>query len=175
MRGRKPTPSRLHELRGDPGKRHRSRDGEPRPNVLEKVGPVPGHLNDLAKAEYRRIMKEQVGLRMITPSDRASMAGYCSAYATYVESDERLKTEPWTTTTARGGSRPNPLFKIRDDALKLMNKFASEFGLTPSARARVKGAGAPNQSNLFDFLDADDDDQAPGKSQGDPTAAARLN
>ena len=65
MRGRKPIPSRLHELRGDPGKRHRSRDGEPRPNVLEKVGPVPSHLNDLAKAEYRRIMKEQVGLRMI--------------------------------------------------------------------------------------------------------------
>lgn len=174
MRGRKPTPSRLHELRGDPGKRHRSRDGEPRPNVLEKVGPVPSHLNDLAKAEYRRIMKEQVGLRMITPSDRASMAAYCSAYATYIESDERLKTEPWTTTTARGGSRPNPLFKIRDDALKLMNKFASEFGLTPSARARVKGASAPNQTDLFDILDADDDDQATGQSQGDPTAA-RLN
>ena len=79
------------------------------------------------------------------------MAAYCSAYATYIESDERLKTQPWTTTTARrGGSRPNPLFKIRDDALKLMNKFASEFGLTPSARARVKGASAPNQMTFLD-------------------------
>ena len=85
-------------------------------------------------------------MRLIAGIDNASLAAYCSAVATYQEADERLKTEKWTTTTARGGSRPNPLFKIRDDALKLVNKFAAEFGLTPSTRASCE-AFPPRQGN----------------------------
>jgi P27 family predicted phage terminase small subunit len=157
MKGRKPTPSRLHELRGDPGKRHRSRDSEPRPDALEKAPRPPAHLNRRAAAEWRRIVKELVALRLIAKIDHASLAAYCSAYATYIEADERLKSENWTTTTARGGSRPNPLFKIRDDALKNVQKFAGEFGLTPSSRSRVKGAASPEQKDLFAELDGDDE------------------
>jgi len=150
MRGRKPTPSRLHELRGDPGKRHRNRDGEPRPDALEKAPAPPRHLNRRAAAVWRRVAPALVSMRLIAGIDSASLAGYCSAVATYEEADERLKTEPWTTHTARGGSRPNPLFRIRDEALKQVNKFAGEFGLTPSTRSRVKGASQPGQ-DAFEF------------------------
>lgn len=177
MRGRKNIPRRLHELRGDPGKRHRSRDGEPRPDVLEKVPPPPRHLNVLAAAVWRRTVPELVRMRLIAGIDKSSLAAYCSAVATYEEADERLKTESWTTTTARGGSRPNPLFKIRDDALKLVQKFAGEFGLSPSTRSRVKGASAPNQTNLFDDLDAmdGDNDDAGAAAPQRPEEAAKWN
>jgi P27 family predicted phage terminase small subunit len=174
MKGRKPTPSRLHELRGDPGKRHRSRDGEPRPDALERVPPPEKHLHDRAKAVWRRITPELVRMRLISKIDSSSLAGYCSAVATYEEADERLKKEPWTTTTARGGSRPNPLFKIRADALQQINKFAAEFGLTPSTRSRVKGASSPNQPTLFDDLD-DNDDDGDGTSPLAPQEAAKWN
>jgi P27 family predicted phage terminase small subunit len=157
MRGRKPIPSRLHELNGDPGKRHRSRDGEPRPEALEKVPSPPRHLNRRAAGVWRRIVPELISMRLISAVDGASLAAYCSAVATYQEADERLKTEKWTTSTARGGSRPNPLFKIRDEALKLVNKFAGEFGLTPSTRSRVIGASSPKQSAFSNFLDGDED------------------
>jgi P27 family predicted phage terminase small subunit len=166
MRGRKPTPSRLHELNGDPGKRHRSRDGEPRPEALEKIPRPPAHLNRRAAGVWRRTVPELIRMRLIAGIDSASLAAYCSAVATYQEADERLKTEKWTTSTARGGSRPNPLFKIRDDALRLVQKFAGEFGLSPSTRARVKGASAPKQSTFDSFLDNDSDgeDAQSGKS-----------
>src|SRR5208282_591277 len=105
MRGRKPIPSRLHELNGDPGKRHRSRDGEPRPDALEKIEAPPPHLNRRAKRVWRPIYRELARMRLIARIDLSSLAAYCSAVATYQEADERLKTENWTTTTARGGSR----------------------------------------------------------------------
>lgn len=92
-------------------------------------------------------------MRLISKIDSASFAAYCSAVATFQEAEERLKTEKWTTSTARGGSRPNPLFKIRDDALRLVQKFAGEFGLSPSTRARVKGASSPRQTAFDSFLD----------------------
>lgn len=160
MRGRKPTPSRLHELRGDPGKRHRSRDGEPRPSALEKVPRPPSHLNRRAAALWRQNLPELIHMRLIAKIDIGSLAGYFSALATAQEADERLKKEPWTTTTARGGSRPNPLFKIRDDALKLVQKFAAEFGLSPSTRSRIKGSTASEQKDLFAMLDGLDDDDS---------------
>ena len=102
-------------------------------------------------------------MRLIARIDLSSLAAYCSAVATYQEADERLKTEKWTTSTARGGSRPNPLFKIRDDALRLVNKFAGEFGLTPSTRARVKGASAPAQTAFDSFLDQESGDPEGGE------------
>lgn len=157
MRGRKPKPSRLHELNGDPGKRHRSREGEPRPEALEKAPRPPHHLNRRAAGVWRRIVPELISMRLISAIDGASLAAYCSAVATYQEADERLKTDKWTTSTARGGSRPSPLFKIRDEALKLVNKFAGEFGLTPSTRSRVVGASSPKQSAFANFLDGDED------------------
>ena len=155
MRGRKPIPSRLHELKGDPGKRHRNRDGEPHPDALQTAPAAPGHLNRRARAVWRRTIPELTRMRVISNIDSSSLAAYCSAVATYEEADERLKTEPWTTHTARGGSRANPLFKIRDDSLKLVNKFSAEFGLTPSSRARVKLVGSPHQSEFDDFLNGD--------------------
>lgn len=171
MKGRKPKPRRLHELNGDPSKRHLSREDEPRPDVLDKVPKPEAHLNPRARAVHFRIMPELVRMRLISKIDRASLAAYCSAVATYEEADERLKTEPWTTTTARGGSRPNPLFKIRDDAMKQIAKFASEFGLTPSTRSRVKGAQSPQQDAFGGFLDEGraarrrDDEDRPASSR----------
>jgi P27 family predicted phage terminase small subunit len=158
MKGRKPIPSRLHELRGDPGKRHRNRDSELRPDLLGKTPPAPAHLNNRARAVWDRTVPELTRMRIISKIDSSSLAAYCSAVATYEEADERLKTEPWTTTTARGGSRPNPLFKIRDDALKLVGKFAAEFGLTPSNRARIRIVGSPKQTAFDAFLDLDQED-----------------
>jgi P27 family predicted phage terminase small subunit len=159
MKGRKPIPSRIHELRGDPGKRHRNREGEPHPDALETSPRPPKHLNRRAAAVWRRTVPELIRMRVISKIDSSSLAAYCSAVATYEEADERLKTEPWTTTTARGGSRPNPLFKIRDDSLRLVNKFSAEFGLTPSNRARIKMVGSPKQSAFDRFLDLDQEDE----------------
>lgn len=165
MKGRKPTPTRLHELRNT--KPHTDRDREPRPDALEKILAPQEHLNRRAKGVWRRIFRELVRMRLIARIDLSSLAAYCSAVATYQEADERLKTEKWTTSTARGGSRPNPIFKIRDDALKLVNKFAAEFGMTPSTRSRVSAAGtSPKQSAFDSFLNHESSDAEGGETFG---------
>jgi P27 family predicted phage terminase small subunit len=141
----------MHELQNT--KPHSDRDGEPRPDALDKVPRPPQHLNDRAAKLWRQDLPELIRWRLITKIDIGSLAGYFSALATAQEADERLKTEKWTTSTARGGSRPSPLFKIRDDALRLVAKFAADFGFTPSTRSRVKGAQAPQQDAFGGFLD----------------------
>lgn len=169
MRGRKPVPSRMHELRGDPGKRHRSREGEPTPDLLVRVPKPPRYLTARAAAVWRETAPELVRMRLMAKIDTGLFAGYCSAAARYQEAEEHLKTEPWTTSTARGGARPNPWIKISDDSLARMQKLASEFGLSPSNRARIKFTGSPKQLSLLDELmnDAYDDGERP--------SAATLN
>ena len=55
MRGRKPLPSNVVRLRGNPGKR-RLNDAEPRP--APKVPACPSCLGDEARKEWKRLAKE---------------------------------------------------------------------------------------------------------------------
>ena len=82
MRGRKPLPSNVVRLRGNPGKR-RLNDAEPRPAA--KVPPCPACLGDEARKEWQRLSKELAELGLLTGLDRNLLAAYCQAHALWVE------------------------------------------------------------------------------------------
>ena len=82
MRGRKPLPSNVVRLRGNPGKR-RLNDAEPRPAA--KVPPCPACLGDEARKEWQRLSKELAELGLLTGLDRGLLAAYCQAHALWVE------------------------------------------------------------------------------------------
>jgi len=116
---------------------------------------VPAHLSDEAKVEWGRLANELHELGVLTRLDRAVLAGYCQAWADWVEAEQQLQKfgkviRTATRTTVRRGKDgtevtentggnvvQSPFLAIRNKSLELMMKFAAEMGLSASSRSRV--------------------------------------
>ena len=134
QRGRKPKPTAIKELEGNPGGRPLN-PNEPRPD--KKAPRCPSWLEEEAKKEWKRMgrMLEQAGL--LTEMDMAAFAGYCQAYARWKEAEEFISRHGTIVKTPSGYWQQVPQVSIAQTYLKIMNKFAEQFGLTPSSRSRI--------------------------------------
>jgi P27 family predicted phage terminase small subunit len=134
-RGRKPKPTALKILEGNPGKRPLN-DKEPQP---EKKAPrCPSWLEPEAKKEWKRMAKTLETIGVLTQIDKAAFAGYCQAYARWKEAEEFLSKHGTIFKTPSGYIQQVPQVSIAQTYLKVMKDFCSEFGLTPSARTRIR-------------------------------------
>ena len=85
QRGRKPKPTALKVLEGNPGGRPLNVN-EPKP--VKKAPRCPSWLEDEAKKEWKRMGKVLEQLGLLTEMDMAAFAGYCQAYARWKEAEE---------------------------------------------------------------------------------------
>lgn len=107
-RGRKPKPTALKVLEGNPGKRPLNKN-EPQPE--RKAPRCPSWLEPEAKKEWKRMAKTLETIGVLTQVDKAAFAGYCQAYARWKEAEEFLSkhgtifktpclpTEPFVATS----------------------------------------------------------------------------
>jgi P27 family predicted phage terminase small subunit len=142
MRGRKPLPSHLKVIQGNRGKR-------PIKAESIKVEPTlpmpPPHLCDEAKVEWGRVASMLYALRLLSELDVAALTAYCQAWAIHKQATEALNlmaksdavTKGLLIKTTNGNAIQNPLVGIANKAANDMMRFAAEFGMTPSARARI--------------------------------------
>ena len=133
-RGRKPTPTAIKELEGNPGKRPLN-DAEPKPE--KKAPPCPKWLEPEAKKEWRRLSKQLEKIGVLTEVDQAAFASYCQAYARWKEAEERITDRGLVIRTPSGYPQQVPYISIAQQYLRLMHQFAEQFGLTPAARSRI--------------------------------------
>jgi len=151
MPGPSPTPTKLKELRGTT-RPDRAPAHEPQP-LATKVT-CPRWLPSAAKREWRRIAPELVRLGLLTVADRAALAAYCEAWAEAIMAHETLQREGYTFETEKGYRGVHPMVAVKNKALLRMRAFASEFGMTPSARTRIS-VEPPKVIDPFDaFLNA---------------------
>jgi len=138
MRGRKPKPTRLKLLTGNPGKR-KLNEREPTPPV--EIPDCPEHLTDAAKVEWNRLTKELTALGILARVDRAALAAYCMAWARLVKAEGRIKKSGEILQSPQGPIR-NPWLTVANKAVEQLQKIGSEFGLTPVSRSRISlGSG----------------------------------
>ena len=148
-RGRKPKSTAVKVLEGNPGKRPLNMF-KPTP---EKIAPeCPSWLNDEAKAEWNRLVDKMVELGTLTEMDMAAFAGYCQSYARWKEAEEFIEKHGTIVKTPSGYWQQVPQVSIAQTNLKLMLKFCSEFGLTPSSRSRMI-AGNISQDAAVDEIE----------------------
>lgn len=139
--GRKPKPTKLRELQGNPGHRPLPKE-EPKPRQTKPTRPL--WLLPEAKREWTRVVAELDALELLTIVDRAALAAYCQAYARAVEAEQVVTKEGTTYTTDTGQMKPRPEMVIALREWQAVRAFAAEFGLTPSSRVRMavpKGRG----------------------------------
>ena len=134
MRGRKPQPSAMRRLGGNPGKRGYNHD-EPAPP--EGLPDCPPHLSDLAHEEWQRIAGVLHEMGVLTLVDRAALAAYCQAWGRWVEAEERLKDTPVLLKTPSGYVQQSPWLSVANKQMELMGRYMAELGITPASRSRV--------------------------------------
>ena len=134
QRGRKPKPTAMKVLEGNPGKRDLN-TGEPTPR--KRAPRCPSWLEEEAKKEWKRMCRQLEQLGILTEIDMAAFAGYCQAYARWNEAEEFISKHGTIVKTPSGYWQQVPQVSIAQTYLKIMNKFCEQFGLTPSARSRI--------------------------------------
>ena len=154
-RGRKPTPTALKVLEGNPGKR-KLNDKEPKP--VKKAPSCPKWLEAEAKKEWRRLSKKMELMGVLTEVDMAAFAGYCQAYARWKEAEEFITQHGTIVKTPSGYWQQVPQVSIAQTYLKIMSSFAEQFGLTPSSRSRIMEVtlGASGDDDMEALLGGED-------------------
>nr|WP_256441774.1 phage terminase small subunit P27 family [Cupriavidus sp. AcVe19-6a] len=140
----KPKPTVLKLLEGNPGRR---------PLPQHEIQPArgrlpspPAHLDERAKAEWRRLAREMHRLGTLTMIDRGAFAVVCQAYSHWVVAEQALAQmagrDPLThgliIKTTNGNVIQNPLVGNARRAQLAYLRAAVEFGMTPSARAGLE-------------------------------------
>lgn len=148
MRGRRPKPTRLKLLMGNPGKRPINMD-EPKPEPM--VPDCPPELGSVAQKEWHRLAAELGKLRILTQLDRAALAAYCGAYALWAEATENIQKYGTMVKSPTGYPIQSPYVSIANRQAEIMMRIASEFGFTPASRSRISAPAKPEPS-LFDRL-----------------------
>lgn len=147
MRGRRPKPTRLKVLTGNPGKRALNQS-EPKPETV--VPDCPPELGPVAQKEWQRLVGELSVLRILTNLDRAALAAYCGAYALWAEATEAIQKFGTMVKSPSGYPIQSPYVSIANRQAEIMMRIASEFGFTPASRSRIQ-APAKQEPSLFDL------------------------
>lgn len=149
MRGRRPKPTRVKVLTGNPGKRPLNRD-EPRPEPA--IPECPPELGPVARREWDRLAGELGKLKLLTTLDRAALAAYCGAYALWAEATQAIQKYGAMVKSPSGYPMQSPYVAVANRQAEIMMRIASEFGFTPASRSRIS-TSSKTEPTLFDVLE----------------------
>lgn len=153
MRGRKPKPTQLKRLEGNPGKRILN-SAEPRPPVPDAAPRAPLNLSVDARREWRRISRVLWQIGLYTEIDRTMLEMYCQAYGEWIVARRKINATGGRVLRAPlgGGLYTNPWVHEANGAWERLRKAISEFGMTPSTRSRVRIAASEKEPTLEEQL-----------------------
>ena len=146
--GRKPEPTTLKLLRGNPGKRPINK-GEPK--LAATVLRPPAHLDAVAKTEWRRVAKMLAESVKTTALDRAVLTCYCEWWSQLVRlSTELRKVGPIIVSKTTKQPYMSPWLAGMAMASKQVERFAGELGMSPSSRSRIDVGGPGDAGDELD-------------------------
>lgn len=139
-RGRKPLPSHLKLVTGNPGKRAINRN---EPKAPAGRPSCPAHASDKARETWGYVVGILEDMGILSLVDALAIEMLCEAYADFVRASADLKAfgSSYYETVNEAGSvmyRAHPALAKKQDADRRIRGWLAEFGLTPSARSRIK-------------------------------------
>lgn len=150
VRGRKPKPTALKVLQGNPG--HRDLNGDEPQHTALAIADYPPELSTgrleadtEARAEWDRVAGGLVISGQVTAVDRGLLVSYCVKYGQWFALEREAALTPFVVNTPAGHPIKNPGLVLANQTLGVMLRAAAELGITPSSRSRVTSVktGAP--------------------------------
>ncbi|MER7967775.1 phage terminase small subunit P27 family [Streptomyces sp. NPDC096080] len=149
--GRTPQPAQLKLIKGRGGGKDSAGREVPVPPAFKRLPPdAPEWLTQEGRAEWDRVVPGLSRLDLLKPEDRAALAAYCEAWATFVDATALLQRDG-LTIEAKQGMLPHPAVGIARAAGRELRAWAAHFGLTPSTeQALARGSeNEPDPDNPF--------------------------
>lgn len=139
MAGRRPTPTELKLVRGNPGKRPINKK-EPMP--AKRIPSTPAHLTDEGQVAWGRLTVLLDRMGVLTDADGFALERLCDCYAEILALRELVDANGRTyeTTSTQGDLviKANPAVAMLADVDRRFKSYLVEFGLTPAARSKVQ-------------------------------------
>lgn len=134
-RGRKPTPTKLKLIRGNPGKRALN-DAEPMPDV--ELPDCPVFIEGEAREQWNHVGRMLFEMGVMTRLDSLALAMLANSVARWISAEATVKKTSDVLESGEGGFYQNPYLSVANKAWEQMSKMLIEFGMTPSSRVRLK-------------------------------------
>ena len=158
-RGPAPTPTRVLKIRGTyRPDRHGAPNDELEMELLEALPAPPSFFDAIARFEWNRVGPELIEKGLLAKVDLAAFTLYCTNIARVAECERVMQVRGMTMITFNGVECARPEVSIARQCGAEVRRFAQEFGMTPSARRRVRAESsksAPEDSgNEFEATKA---------------------
>lgn len=139
MAGRRPKPTALKLVQGNPGKRAIPKK-EPKPK--REIPSCPAYLDDNGKVAWGRLSVLLDRMGVMTEADGLALERLVDCYADILECRKLIERDgrTYTTSTAQGDTliKGNPAVNQLRAADAQFKSYLVEFGLTPAARSKVQ-------------------------------------
>jgi len=149
MRGRKPKPTALKLLQGNPGKR---RVNHEEPRVPTTLPACPRWMGKRAKWFWKQQATALNKIGLLSAVDQAAFGSYCNALAILEAANKNIDVHG-LIVESEYGPKKNPAVTIAKDCWAAVKGFSVEFGLTPSSRSRIHVPDATPVNPLQALLD----------------------
>jgi P27 family predicted phage terminase small subunit len=156
-KGRKKLPSKIKEMQGT-SVPCRTLENEMQVDVVSNVPEAPEWLSEIGKEEWKKVSEQLFNIGMLHKVDLQLIAAYCNEMSLYIETETMLRNKGRIQAfrNADGSlkhAQAVPYQKIAKDALNSALKLATQFGLTPVARASISAPTKITNTQINNYFD----------------------
>lgn len=150
MPGRRPKPTAIKVLEGNPGKR-----------PLNRAEPKPGSANTRVPRERlpmdgQRLWRDLAGpladMGVLKETDLTALEMLCLHYSVVRQAFDVVKTQGLTVFAGEGGLKKHPAASVFRENSAALKSYLVEFGLTPASRVKVKADNGEKEKSLAEIL-----------------------
>ena len=149
MPGRKPKPTAIKKLAGNPGKRPLN-ELEPKPGPTDAKMPR-GVLPKYGQKLWKDLAPRMIKLGVLTDVDLPAFEMMCIHYALARQALDEVH-DNGLTIEEEGKTKKNPAMQAFRENSQAYKALLVEFGLTPSSRSRIESTPLDNEPTLAEIL-----------------------
>jgi len=156
-KGRNKIPTKIKEMQGTVEK-SRTIENEMVVDQVSELPIVPEWLSEIGKSEFKKVTAQLFNLGMLYSVDLKLVEAYSNEISLYLECEMKLRTinridEFESSEGIVLRRQASPLLKIKNDALNNSLKLATQFGLTPVARASIAAPVTSNNTQINNYFE----------------------
>ena len=156
-KGRKKIPSKLKEMQGT-SVPCRIIDNEMVVDLVSDLPEAPEWLSEIGKEEWNKVSSQLFNIGMLHNVDLRLVEAYCNEISLYIETETMLRNKGRIQAFRNSDgtlkhAQAVPYQKIAKDALNSAMKLATQFGLTPVARASIAAPTINKNTQINNYFE----------------------
>jgi P27 family predicted phage terminase small subunit len=114
---------------------------------------VPEGMQPDAATEWTRIVEILASQKVLSELDIAALTIYANSYASYTKAQRHVDEHGEVVIGTTGTPIKNPYLTVQKECWERIRPLLAEFGLTPSARARLHMTHCDDAEKDDDFME----------------------